>query len=135
MDTNKLIKISSITKKLLVGLFGAFLLVFLLFHMTANLFILAKDGGNAYSAFCHFMGTNIFIKIFEIVLFGCLILHAVLTVWLWWLNKQNRPVGYHKPSDLVFVNGKLTVQEGHLLGVDEDRLYREGRREIQRLLG
>ena len=118
MDTNKLIKISSITKKLLVGLFGAFLLVFLLFHMTANLFILAKDGGDAYSAFCHFMGTNIFIKIFEIVLFGCLILHAVLTVWLWWLNKQNRPVGYHKPSRTKTAKGsKLAIITGSLLVV------------------
>ena len=43
-------------------------------------------------------------------------------------------VGYHKPCDLVFVNGRLTVQDGHILGVDEDRLYREGRREIERLL-
>ena len=44
-------------------------------------------------------------------------------------------VGYHRPCDLVFVNGKLTVRDGRLLGIDEDRLYREGRREIGRLLG
>lgn len=43
-------------------------------------------------------------------------------------------VGYHRPCDLVFVNGKLTVRDGHILGVDEDRLYREGRKEIERLL-
>ena len=43
-------------------------------------------------------------------------------------------VGYHKPCDLVFVNGKLTVQNGRLLGVDEEKLYWEGRREIARLL-
>ena len=42
-------KIHSITKKLLVALVGAFLLLFLLFHMTANLFILRHDdfGGGA----------------------------------------------------------------------------------------
>ena len=33
-----------------------------------------------------------------------------------------------------YVNGKLTVRAGRLLGVDEDRLYREGKREIRRLL-
>ena len=44
-------------------------------------------------------------------------------------------VGYHKPCDLVFVDGKLTVGEGRLLRVDEDRLYREGRKEVERLLG
>ena len=43
-------------------------------------------------------------------------------------------VGYHKPCDYVFVNGRLTVRAGRLLGVDEERLYREGRREIDRLL-
>lgn len=116
METNRLIKISSITKKLLIALFGAFLLVFLLFHMCANLFILANDGGDAYSAFCHFMGTNIIVKIFEIVLFGCLILHAVLTVWLWWLNKKNRPVGYHKHSRTKTAKGsKLAIITGSLL--------------------
>ena len=116
MDTTKLIRISSITKKLLVGLFGSFLLVFLLFHMTANLFILAKDGGDAYSAFCHFMGSNIFIKVFEIALFACFVLHAALSVWLWFCNKRNRPVGYHKPSRTKTAKGsKLAIISGSLL--------------------
>ena len=116
MDTNKLIKISSITKKLLVGLFGAFLLVFLLFHMTANLFILAKDGGDAYSAFCHFMGTNIIVKVFEIVLFATFFLHMCLSCWLWWQNRKNRPVRYHQPSRTKTAKGsKLAIVTGSLL--------------------
>ena len=44
-------------------------------------------------------------------------------------------VGYHRPCDLVFVNGRLTVRDGRLLGVDEEWLYQKGRREIERLLG
>ncbi len=115
MDTHKLIKISSITKKLLIGLFGAFLLVFLLFHMCANLLILLHDGGKAYGAFCHFMGSD-FVKIFEIILFACFILHAVLAVWVWFLNKRNRPVGYHKPSRTKTAKGsKLAIVSGSLL--------------------
>lgn len=43
-------------------------------------------------------------------------------------------VGYHRPCDLVFINGRLTVKDGHLLGVDEHALYEAGRREIHRLL-
>ena len=35
------------------------LLIFLLFHMCANLMILNDDGGAAYGALCHFMGSNI----------------------------------------------------------------------------
>ncbi len=52
------------------------------------------------------------------------------------LNPQNLfgNVGCHKPCDLVFVNGRQTVEAGRLLGVDEDRLYHEGRKEIRRLL-
>ena len=38
-------KIHSITKKIFVALVGGFLLMFLLFHMTANLFILRHDDG------------------------------------------------------------------------------------------
>lgn len=116
MDTTKLIKISSITKKLLVALFASFLLIFLLFHMTANLFILAKDGGDAYSAFCHFMGTNIFVKVFEVVLFGCLVLHLCLASYLWFQNRRNRPVGYKKPSRTKTGKGsKLMMITGSLL--------------------
>lgn len=116
MDTTKLIKISSITKKLLVALFASFLLVFLLFHMTANLFILAKDGGDAYSAFCHFMGTNVFVKVFEVILFGCLILHLCLASYLWFQNRRNRPVGYKKPSRTKTGKGsKLMMITGSLL--------------------
>lgn len=116
MNNNKLIKISSITKKLLVALFASFLLIFLLFHMTANLFILAKDGGDAYSAFCHFMGTNVFVKVFEVILFGCLILHLCLASYLWFQNRRNRPVGYKKPSRTKTGKGsKLMMITGSLL--------------------
>ena len=116
MDTTKLIKISSITKKLLVALFASFLLIFLLFHMTANLFILAKDGGDAYSAFCHFMGTNVFVKVFEVILFGCLVLHLCLASYLWFQNRRNRPVGYKKPSRTKTGKGsKLMMITGSLL--------------------
>jgi len=116
MDTNKLIKISSITKKLLVALFASFLLIFLLFHMTANLFILADDGGDAYSAFCHFMGTNVFVKVFEVILFGCLVLHLCLASYLWFQNRRNRPVGYKKPSRTKTGKGsKLMMITGSLL--------------------
>lgn len=83
-------QIHSITKKILVALIGAFLLIFLLFHACANLCILRNDGGAWYNAFCHFMGTNIFVKIFEVVLLACFVLHICLTMWLWFTNHQAR---------------------------------------------
>ena len=57
-------KIHSISKKICVALLGGFLLIFLLFHAGANMFILRHDDGAWYNAFCHFMGTNWIVKAF-----------------------------------------------------------------------
>jgi succinate dehydrogenase / fumarate reductase cytochrome b subunit len=116
MNNEKVVRISSITKKLLVAMFGTFLLVFLLFHMGANLFILVDDGGEAYSAFCHFMGTNKIVKIAEIVLFGCFLLHMCLATYLWICNRKTRPERYHQPSRTKTAKGsKLAMVTGSLL--------------------
>ena len=109
-------KIHSITKKLLVALVGAFLLLFLLFHMTANLFILRHDDGAWYSAFCHFMGTNWVVKIFEIVLLGVVALHILLTLWLVVTNRLARPVRYHQPQrSKTHTTSKLMAWTGALI--------------------
>lgn len=44
-------------------------------------------------------------------------------------------VGYHRPCDMVFVNGKQTVAEGRLVNIEEEALYEKGEKEIERLLG
>ena len=43
-------------------------------------------------------------------------------------------VGYHRPCDLVFVNGVLTVRDGICLGLDESTLQRQASQEVARLL-
>ena len=109
-------KIHSISKKILVALLGAFLSVFLLFHASANLCILRNDGGAWYNTFCDFMGTNYVIKAFEIVLFGALLLHIVLTIWLTITNKMARPKGYKKPQRTKTHTGsKLQIWTGVLI--------------------
>ena len=109
-------KIHSITKKLLVALLGGFLLIFLLFHMTANLFVLRHDEGAWYSAFCHFMGTNWIVKAFEIVLMGTIALHILLTLWLALTNRLARPVRYHQASkSTTHTTSKLMVWTGILI--------------------
>lgn len=111
-------KIHSITKKILVALVGAFLLLFLLFHATANLFILRHDDGAWYSAFCHFMGTNWVVKIFEIILLGVIALHIVLTLWLVVTNRMARPVRYHEPQkSKTHTTSKLMMWTGILIFV------------------
>lgn len=109
-------KIHSISKKILVALVGSFLLVFLLFHMTANLFILRHDDGQWYSAFCHFMGTNWLVKIAEIGLLGFIALHILLTLWLAFTNRLARPVRYHKASrSKTHSTSKLMIWTGILI--------------------
>ena len=111
-------KLHSITKKILVALLGGFLLIFLLFHATANLFILRHDGGAWYSAFCHFMGTNWIVKAFEIVLLGAIALHILLTLWLALTNRLARPVRYHQASkSTTHTTSKLMVWTGILIFV------------------
>lgn len=109
-------KIHSITKKILVALVGGFLLVFLLFHMTANLFVLRHDDGAWYSAFCHFMGTNWIVKIFEIILLGVFALHILLTLWLQITNRLARPVRYHEAQkSKTHTSSKLMMWTGILI--------------------
>lgn len=109
-------KLHSITKKIFVALLGAFLLLFLLFHACANLCVLRHDGGQWYGAFCHFMGTNVIVKVFEIVLLGAFLLHIALTLWLWVTNKMARPTGYHVASRTKTHKGsKLQVWTGILI--------------------
>ncbi len=43
-------------------------------------------------------------------------------------------VGYHLPADAVWVNGRLTVKDGALMNIDEDRTAAQSRAEIDRLL-
>ena len=109
-------KIHSITKKILVALVGGFLLFFLLFHMTANLFVLRHDDGAWYSAFCHFMGTNWIVKIFEIILLGVFALHILLTLWLQLTNRLARPVRYHEAQkSKTHTSSKLMMWTGILV--------------------
>lgn len=43
-------------------------------------------------------------------------------------------IGYHKPCDLVFVNGKCTVQDGKIVNLDEETLLRLSQNELNRFL-
>ena len=109
-------KIHSISKKICVALLGGFLLIFLLFHASANLLVLRHDDGAWYSAFCHFMGTNYIVKVFEIVLLGFIALHICFTAWLWLTNRLARPVRYHQAGkSKTHPGSKLMMWTGILI--------------------
>jgi len=83
---------SSLTKKYVMALAGLFLITFLFVHMTINLLVLLPDT-DWFNIAAHFMGTNIIIKVFEIVLFGGFIIHIIYGLTLQiqnWIARPNR---------------------------------------------
>ncbi|MEZ5071196.1 MAG: succinate dehydrogenase cytochrome b subunit [Bacteroidales bacterium] len=89
---------SSIGKKLMMSLAGIFLVLFLLVHMGINLLVVLFDDPMVYNKAAHFMGSNILIKVFEIVLFGGFLLHIIYALILQVQNWLARPKRYMKPN-------------------------------------
>jgi succinate dehydrogenase / fumarate reductase cytochrome b subunit len=85
---------SSIGKKLMMALAGLFLATFLLVHLGINLTLIIFDDPRIFNIAAHFMASNILIKIFEIVLFGGILLHIIYGLILQVLNWIARPIGY-----------------------------------------
>lgn len=96
--SNTVVRYASITKKITMSIIGLFLAVFLVVHLSINFLLILHDEGEAFSAAAEFMGTNIFIQIFEKVLFLAFILHILLGIFLWWYNQNARPVRYVKTN-------------------------------------
>ncbi|MGD2034676.1 MAG: succinate dehydrogenase cytochrome b subunit [Bacteroidales bacterium] len=88
---------SSIGKKLLMALAGLFLIVFLIVHLGINLLVLL-DSPEAFNRAAHFMGTNVIIKIMEVVLFGGFLLHMIYASIVSLQNWIARPKGYNKKN-------------------------------------
>ncbi len=105
---------SSIGKKITMGLTGFFLISFLIVHCTINTMIFYNDGGQTFNHWGHFMGSNLFIRTFEIGLFIGLLLHIIQGLILWKQNVSARPVKYaiNKPQQ----NSKWYSRSMGLLG-------------------
>jgi succinate dehydrogenase / fumarate reductase cytochrome b subunit len=88
---------SSIGKKLVMSLAGLFLIIFLLVHLVINLLVL-RESSQAFNLAAHFMGTNVVIKIMEIVLFGGFLLHMIYATIVSIQNWIARPRGYKKTN-------------------------------------
>ena len=72
---------------------GLFLITFLFVHMAINLLVLLPST-DWFNLAAHFMGTNIFIKVFEIVLFGGFIIHIIYGLIIQIQNWMARPDRY-----------------------------------------
>jgi succinate dehydrogenase / fumarate reductase cytochrome b subunit len=87
---------SSLGKKLIMALTGLFLISFLIIHCTINAMIFLNDGGQTFSHWGHFMGTNPIIRTLEIGLVLGFIFHIFQGLLLWKENRAARPVRYSK---------------------------------------
>jgi succinate dehydrogenase / fumarate reductase cytochrome b subunit len=89
---------SSIGKKLLMSLAGIFLILFLLVHLAINLLVIIFDDPMVFNKAAHFMSSNIVVKVFEIVLFGGILLHVLYALILQVQNWIARPKRYNKAN-------------------------------------
>lgn len=94
--SNKGFHQASITKKIIMAIFGLFLIMFLVVHLGINLFILPIAEGHIgiFEEAVHFMTTNPLVKIMEVVLFGGFIIHILYGIILQVQNWMARPKRY-----------------------------------------
>lgn len=85
---------SSIGKKIIMAAAGLFLVMFLLVHLGINSLLIFFPDTDNFNIAAHFMGSNLLIKIFEIVLFGGFLLHIIYGLIVQVQNWLSRPKGY-----------------------------------------
>jgi succinate dehydrogenase / fumarate reductase, cytochrome b subunit len=92
---------ANVGRKVLMALTGLFLCAFLVEHLYGNLLLYKNDGGEAFNQYTEDMTSSILIRTVEIFLFLAILVHAVDALYITWLNKKARPVGYavNKPSE------------------------------------
>lgn len=105
---------SSIGKKIIMGLTGLFLIVFLVVHCGVNALIFMNDGGVLFNEAAEFMATNILIRTMEIVLFLGILVHIFQGIYLVFENKKARPVQYSMTNGKA--NSKWYSRSMGLLG-------------------
>lgn len=91
---------SSLGRKVVMSLTGLFLCSFLIVHAGGNLQLFASDGGRAFNEYSHFMTHNPIISTIAYLLYGSIILHAVMALILTRHNREARPTkyAYSKPE-------------------------------------
>ena len=85
---------SSVGKKLVMGITGISLILFLVVHVGLNACIWANDGGEMFNRAANFMGSNVIPRILEVGLFGGIFLHIIQGYLLTIDNRKKRSVGY-----------------------------------------
>ncbi|MDR1477340.1 MAG: succinate dehydrogenase cytochrome b subunit [Planctomycetaceae bacterium] len=83
---------SSIGRKLVLGLSGLFLVIFLVVHVSLNL--IALFSRESYEAACGFMDSNLLVQVLVPVLALGFIVHIICSILVTLMNQTTRPVKY-----------------------------------------
>lgn len=93
---------SSIGKKIVVALTGAYLVIFLAGHLAGNMLIYqSSEDFNHYAEFLHTMLHGWGIWIFRITMLVALALHVIATIQLTAANRAARPNRYQQDATMV----------------------------------
>src|ERR1051326_6928980 len=92
---------SSIGKKVVAGITGLFLCIYLIVHLGGNLLLFKGDGGAAFNEYAEFLPNLLIIRIIEIFLFAVFIGHIFTGTLVWIINRRARPQKYlvNKPEE------------------------------------
>ena len=112
---------SGIGKKIITGVTGLGLSLFVLFHMAGNLTLLA--GSEAYNKLAHFLESlGILLYLVEFILLGLAIFHVVVGINVRLNSYKARPVGYSQfksvgePSKQSISSRSMLITGAILLG-------------------
>ena len=85
---------SSVGTKLLMGLTGLLLFVYMLLHLAGNALIFA--GRDVFNEYSHALISNPLIIPIELALLAIFLVHIYKGITMWFANKEARPLGYAK---------------------------------------
>ena len=92
---------SPIGKKIITGVTGLVLTLFVIFHATGNLLLLTNT--KAYNQLAHFIDSlGVLLFLVEAILMGALIFHIIIGVILTLNNVRSRTIGYEKIQSAGF---------------------------------
>lgn len=103
---------SSVGTKLLIGLTGLALFVYLILHLAGNLLIFA--GQDPFNEYSHKLISNPLVVPVEIGLLLIFLLHVYKTVTMWVRNRRARPIGYAK-KEWVGYKSRKTVSSSTMI--------------------
>jgi succinate dehydrogenase / fumarate reductase cytochrome b subunit len=87
---------SSVGTKLLIGVTGLLLFLYLILHLVGNAIIFF--GPEAFNGYAHFLISNPLVVPAEIGLLLVFLVHIYKTIRMWFANRAARPVGYTKKA-------------------------------------